>query len=525
MKKIYLFASLFLLYGIFTTSCLKDEGNYDYKELGNFLVDTVGKPVSMTVKQFATLTLPSSLIYDGVKSDLNYRWELYQSSGTLTLGPSYYHTEFNHPYSREDFPDYTIAETENLSIQITDQPGSYYLAFTAQNKKTGYCAFMRYSVTIEGSVGTGIAVLYKGANGIDIDVVATPILNGNLTGASYVRNTYSIANPGRPFAGEPGNLVLASNGNNYYLYLTSSEDAVRLTSFDMKIAHEFEGIFAGNAPAKKDIGGFMINGGNQFFVNDGVVYKTVSSSQWLFTALVMPGDSYYAAPFSEFTYGVNCISYDMTGRRFIFAMMWGAEIIPAVGPAGAAFDLGNIGKDLIFWDKGYYTGTANENPNYCIFKNPTDDGKRYLYVFTAHTASPGSYNVLAPLEITTCAEIQDATFFTFGERGPVAFYATDKRIYQLNYSLTTAITPTSSNVWSCDAAETITAVKLFKQAGLNLASSAQDKYLMVATYNTTTGKGKLYMLEADIASGVLKAEPTAVYDFNGKISDFDFINR
>lgn len=46
--------------------------------------------------------------------------------------------------------------------------------------------------------------------------------------------------------------------------------------------------------------------------------------------------------------------------------------------------------------------------------------------------------------------------------------------------------------------------------------------MLVATYSST-GKGKIYVIESDISSGVLGAEPVAVYEFDGRIADFDFI--
>jgi hypothetical protein len=523
MKKMYLIIAAFLSCGIFATSCLKDEGNYDYKDLGDFYVDTVGKAVSLTIKQFETLTMPSNLVYEGEKSGLSYKWELYKTSESIRIGTSSYGTGFSHGYTREDFPDRTIAETENLSFRVTHQPGSYYLVFSATNNETGYAAFMRYTVSVEGTVGTGLAVLYKGSNGIDIDVVATPVLNGNLTETSYVRNAYSIANQGRPFAGEPRNLVLASAGTNYLLYLTSSEDAVRLSTFDMSVAHEFKDLFAGTPPAIKDVNGIMITGSNHIFINAGVMYKyTAYGTVPILAPLGMPGGTYDAAPFAHFTYGNNAITYDKVGRRFIFSTMWGAEIIPAVN-SSPNFNLGDVGKDLVYWGKGFYESLVHAN--YCIFKNPTDDGNRYLYVFVANMAAPASYTVLTPLDITSCPEIATAAYFAFGERGPVAFYATESDVYQLAYNLSSSTVLGATSVWSSPAGEKISAMKLFKQTGLNLANSASDKYLMVATWNTSAGKGKLYLLEADISSGILQPSPAAVYDFDGKISDFDFINR
>ena len=57
MKK-YLFivmTGLFTLFGL--NSCLEDEGNYDYIDMGGFQVDTVGIKTRHTVKQFGLFEL------------------------------------------------------------------------------------------------------------------------------------------------------------------------------------------------------------------------------------------------------------------------------------------------------------------------------------------------------------------------------------------------------------------------------------------------------------------------------------
>ena len=519
MRK-YLFTAITVLFALFGLgSCLEDEGNYDYADMSGFYIDTVGIKTKYTAKQFSVFELTPKLKYPGDKSKLKYKWELYKSELT-SIGNSSYGTGFSHHYTRDDYPDYTLAETEKLSARITATPGEYYLVFTAMNPETGVKAMMDYRLTVEGVIGTGLAVLYKGASGIDIDVVASPLFNGSLTTPSFVRKAYSTVNPSYSFAGEPRELVVAVSSSNYHIYLASSEDAVRLSSIDMSIEHEFDGIFAGKAPRKKDMSSIVVNGDNHFLINDGVAYK----SAWgiSLAPLAMPEDHYRVGG-GKYAYGVNGVWYDGLKRRFLHSMMWGAEITPIVNASGA-FDFGNIGKDLVYWSKGYYEG--NEYANYCFFKNPQDDGSRYLYVLQADKSSGNEYTAVGALNVTTCTGIADALSFATGERGPVVFYATETAVYRMTYNVTEG-TSGAEKVWPTtplNAKEKITRIELFKHAGLNLESSALDKYLLVATYDETSGKGKIHVIGSDISSGVLDEE-AAAYDFDGKIADFDFIAK
>ena len=516
MKK-YIFVAIAVLFALFgLNSCLEDEGNYDYADMSGFRVDTVGIQTRYTVKQFGTFELTPKLEYTGDKSKLQYKWELYKSEVT-SIGNSSYGTGFSHDYTRDDYPDYTLAETEKLSSQITAVPGEYYLVFTALNPETGVKAMMDYRLTVEGVVGTGLAVLYKGADGIDIDVVASPLFNGSLTVPSFSRKAYSTANASRPFAGEPRELVVAVSSSNAHIYLTSTEDAVRLSSLDMSVEHEFDEIFAGKAPQKKDMHSIVVSGDNHFLVNDGVAYK----SAWgiSLAPLAMTEDHYQAAGV-KYAYATNGVWYDGLNRRFLHSMMWGAEITP-INSASGAFDFGNVGKDLIYWSKGYYEG--NNYANYCFFKNPQDDGSRYLYVFLADKSSGSEYTAVGAMDVTACAGMPEAISFATGERGPVLFYATESDVYRMTYDVSEG-TSGAEKVWTPDAGEKITRVELFKNAGLDLDNSALDKYLLVATYDESAGKGKIHVIESDISNGILSGEK-AVYEFDGKIADFDFIAR
>lgn len=517
MKK-YLFIAMTGLFTLFSlNSCLEDEGNYDYIDMGGFQVDTVGIKTRHTVKQFGLFELTPKLEYAGDKSKLKYKWELYKSELT-SIGNSAYGTGFTHNYTRDDYPDYTLAETEKLSVRITAVPGEYYLVFTALDPETNVKAMMDYRLTVEGVVGTGLAVLYKGAAGIDIDVVASPLFNGSLTVPAFNRKAYSIANASRPFAGDPRELVVAVSTSDYHIYLTSTEDAVRLSSLDMSVEHEFDEIFAGKAPRVKDVNNIVVNGSNHFLINDGVAYK---SARGISVAPLAMTEDHYQAVGVKWAYGINSVWYDGLKRRFLHSLMWGAEITPIVNTAGA-FDFGNVGKDLIYWSKGYYEG--NNYANYCFFKNPQDDGSRYLYVFLADKASGNEYTAVGAMDVTACPGLPDACSFATGERGPVVFYATETAVYHMTYNVDEG-TSGAEKVWPdtpLNAQEKITRIELFKNAGLNLDNNALDKYLLVATYDETSGKGKIHVIESDISSGVLGGE-VAVYEFDGKIADFDFI--
>ncbi len=526
MKNFFIIGIVILLCGLITTSCLKDEGNYDYLDLGNFYVDTVDKQVNFSIKQFSILEVNSNLIYDGNKSDLKFNWSLYEGSSYL-LAPSKYPLEESSGITREDFKSFSIAETENLSSQITAKPGNYILEFTATNSTTGYSALMTYQVTVESALGTGLVVIYKGTGTVDLDIVSSPVLNSGVTEASYIRNTYTQANPSKPLTGIPQLCHIYKRSSYNYIYVSTDEDAKRLSSLDMSIDADFEGMFyTPPSVSVKEVSFIDHNPwGAQYAISNGMYYKTTTSGSQDYIGHVIMNDNYVAAPFVMWPYGQNGVVYDQENMRFLFAASQGGTLIPITN-SGTYFSFSNTGKKMIYSAHGYDPDGVLYNVNYgyySIFKNPVDDGSRYLYAYRLTTSSSSQYTTTAALDLTSCTEIANAEFWAFGERGPVVFYATNEKIYQINYNLSAATVSGATDVWTPGAGEEITCMKLFKYDGISLDNSAKDKYLLVATYDSTSGTGKLYLLKSDIVSGALSAEPAAVYEFSGRIGDVDFI--
>lgn len=87
--------------------------------------------------------------------------------------------------------------------------------------------------------------------------------------------------------------------------MTSGEDVVRLSSIDMSIADEFDGLFAGKIPAVKDLNGIFVRNYNTFFINNGVAYKANSGGLQL-TPMAMKNDDYYAVA-GNTTWQVNSL--------------------------------------------------------------------------------------------------------------------------------------------------------------------------------------------------------------------------
>lgn len=497
---VYLLAFLLL-----TVACVDDDGNYDYQKLPTFEVDTVGQRTSYSVQQFSNLQIPSNLNYDGDKSKLQYTWSVYLTD-----------------QGQRDVTVDTLSHSENLDEEIREAPGNYLVEFCALDPETGVRAMMTYSLTVESVVGQGLLVFYTNNGSADIDIVKTPLFDASVADDRIVRSSFSTGNPDYQLKGTPIN-VRWQNGR--FILLVTDQDAVQLSEDDMTMLNDFNSMFYEKPETCKPQGAFL--GNIQAVFNDGKIHTTISS--WavgtpLFGSRRM-GDYENAAPFGVNSMGGGMFGYDQTGKYFLTGGMW-TSTMDKVDVKGDAFDFGNVGKTMVYMADGYgsVSNTASYAQGaylaYCIMQDTVDATHRYLYVADVSQSSFSRYKAQAAIDLADCPAMANAKYFAFGRRGPVVFYADDHAVYQLHYSISTNTATGADQVWQ--TSERITMLKMFNNSITVNDLNLQSKYLMVATYNDTTGQGTLHILETDIASGVLNTTPVKTFTGFGEIKDVDF---
>jgi hypothetical protein len=492
-------------------ACYKDKGNYDYNELEQFYVDSIKVGKEFIVGQFDTLKLKSGLVYAGDRSKLKYSWSAYLVQPSLNG-------------NKAD----TLSTTEDLSVPIPLFPEKYYLEFTATDPVTGRRAAARYTMNVE-SIGAGLLVLYEKNNQVDCDLIKTKLLEGLLPADEVVRNLYSLANPTMPLTGEAIGINAFKSGSVQYISLFSSNDGVAVSPADMVINKKFKDLFFLPPNAQKPQGyfaplGFNTNNyetsaGYEFLVNNGQFYANMVlfafGRESAYSLLTKASGSYKASPYTMFAPG-RIVVFDEQSRGFLQASPLGTTLSAySSSTAGTPpFNFNNIGKDLIWLGYGY----GSIAMGYGFFKNPGDDGARYIYVMDFAT-STAKYI----MDISAFDRITEAKLFALGMRGQLMYYAAGNKIYQIVFDLSTGTASQSIDAWPhIPVGEEITCIKTCPHPGRNLSENAVDKYLMVGTYNNSTGMGKVYMLQANVTSGTLQAQPAAVYEQFGKIKDIAF---
>ncbi|MDR3246114.1 MAG: hypothetical protein LBT50_06735 [Prevotellaceae bacterium] len=500
---------------IFLTACFDDKGNYDYIQLSNFYVDTAGMEAIPMIAQFDTLKLNSKLVYDGDKSNLIFKWSLYDYSPGFAGNP-----------------EKVISTTENLATPVTVFPSDYWLEFRAIESQTGRVAAYRYKISV-GTSGSGLLVLYEKDNIVDCDLIKTKLLTGTLEHDDVARQIYSQSNPDHPLTGKAVSINMFNYSNMRYISIYTDNDGVNISADDISVIKNFQDMFL-FAPRNAKPEGYLApygvltttpgetSDGVEILVSNGicyfswVMYAILTNTQPIYSertlATNVSPNTYYAAPFPFYGLG-SLVVYDQENMRFLSGSPLVTTLSVVVG-SGNKFSFGNIGKKLIYIGYGFNGAYMM----YGIFKNPSDNGERFLYVMNF-----GPNNAVAKWDISNYENIRDATLFAFGRRGPLAYYAVHNKVYQIKFDLNAdAVDPAPVNGPVFPANEEISCIKLCPYPGRDVEENTRDRYLFVGTYNESTEEGKLYIYRTNITSGACDPEPVSVFGQFGKIKDVAF---
>lgn len=487
--------------------CYKDKGNYNYTTPGTFYVDSTKIPEQFIVSQYATLQLPANLVYDGDKSKLKFTWTTYLQSPGLSGNPAD-----------------TLATSEELSAPIALLPERYWLEFSAVDPSNGRRASHRYTMNVE-SVGAGMMVLHEKEGRVECDLIKTRLLEGLRNEDEMIRDLYSLANPDKPLTGKAVGIGMYKGGNVQHINIYTDNEGFSLSPADMRVSKSFNEQFFVTPAVKQPQGYFVPYGltttdfesssGFEFLVNGGKLYTNMilfALGRPSFYSLMTAAGDYTAAPFPLYGLG-RIVVYDQKNGRMLGAGPFSTALTPIVSN-GTAFNFQNIGKEMLSVSYGF-GGTYMV---YGIFRNTEDDGKRFIYVMDL-----GASTARYVWDISSLPSIANAKSFTTGTRGQLMYYAAGNKVYQLKFDLSTGTVGGAEDAWPfIPVGEEVTYLKLCPHPGRNVPENAKDKYLFIGTYNQSTGKGKVYVVQANVTSGALQTDPVAVFEDFGKVKDMAF---
>lgn len=543
-KKIFV-AVLALSTGLMA-SCVKDEGNYDYKTLDEITIEGIQEPIEVLSKAENIKINPK--IYANGKEitpgDPNYT--IRYRFGHAGMGSMGVDEEANKSIVWKEFTpkaDYSLDEFADFNT------GAYLLWITVTDNRNGAVTSKQYKVNVGSTTYEGWLVLCNegSENRARLDMISKvsssrivtihDICSGlpELHGATCLNSFPQGSNPGdqihlftKEGSYEINSETLEYNGNgtfadNHFAFAPLSniikEDMFSPTTYSW--LQKYKVCFDDQDNAYVFVDG-----------SGGAAYSTAVN-----TLEEGKDIQFKVAPYVGFnwtrpwvsSYGGSMLFYDKTNKRFMifegssnFGPDERMQLSPIPDPSGTAVNLFSYttGKDLLFMQSTRRSGGLV----YSVLQDAASNRSIYGINMGGSTPVQELYidNVTAP-------DFNKATQFAFDPRFPYLYYAAGNKVYCMNLATKTV----SEMQTGLAAGGEIVKLKfnLFRAVDYNEFIDKTDEFLnkqyqlIVCTYNEGEGVngGKVSFFNVDASNGALSAAEQ--YTGFAKIADITYRER
>ena len=489
------------------TSCYQDKSTHATKDIAEIIISSPDS--TLTLYYGETFTLTPTVTEEGrTAEDFTYQWYMDITPGStdnrLDLGtePSVEYTVMNKPSTKP----------YSLSLTVTDKIDSYTKTFV-------------WTVYVNNSLGEGLLVAHTRDNGAtsNLDLISDVNITYGYTSAAprYTRNLYSLAN-GSAIEGPVQALSsrMASDANVFNesrVMIGTDKHIIALDPLTYKVAAQDDKLFNLIQADKFNttsifnfadyICGTIVNGQCYVMTANGtncynkMAYNVTSNNTFL------PSNFACGKP----DQGV-LTHFNPTEHKFYSIYGWSSS------SGGMAEDFPTVSFKLS--DAECLAAGATRNGN-LAFIMKTSDGAHHILVqnvsFSNDTFT--EFSLDAP-------DIDDAVSFAFCDNCDVIYYATDRAVYAIIMS--GGKTTVRKLTWTPDnAGEKITLIQHYQQAWWGtqqLSFSGYDFILpyhrlqmVIATYNESTGEGKVYVRPFNVSTGLFTFKSNGTYNGFGRI--------
>ena len=478
------------------SSCYEDLGNYDYTDLSEVTLNT--ERDTFFVTQFDTLLIPVDVYLEDMnEDDYDFSWKLWSNDLVYTVEKS--------------FPD-----MRDFEYRVTEVPGSYTLVLICQNKTTNVKTFKEIILSVQGIISEGWLVMHEKDGQTDFDIIMSPFFTNRYDEDIVLKSLYESVN-GEKLKGRG---VKISNyfaiGRYQYVVAITDEEGVRMNAKTLQKTYDFSTLMLDGKPFKPENYFYFsyywcLGRGSEVLISDGRYYINTLLGNGFTQPILKDGETYKSAKYgTKYMWLFQGMIYDDLKGRFLGVqndLLVATELHQA---EGRLFDWNDMNGSLVFMDTGF------KFYEYALIKD-WDTGVHGLYVMNFDLRE--NYDIAA-YSAANCEELDNAKYFSLGQRGNVFYYGTDNDIYLYDYAGTNA----SRNVYTVNDGERIT--------GFDILRSNVDRYiqnhpydnkvLMISTYNDTLKEGKVYMYYINESNGDIDFTSEKVFDGFGEILDMDY---
>jgi hypothetical protein len=546
MKKIN-YIAFFCITALVMIACSK-ENNYKYTNVNTAFVDTTQFARSIVIQQNATCSITPVFMQGVDPSKLTYEWRLTKIESTPGITGKY--------------TDTVLSTSQNLSSKIYFGPGAYYLRLHVFDPSNGNVAqIINTPFTVSSFALPGLMLLHGDPTSCDVSILVNNQVNTTLPQGvdSIQRNIFSLVN-GKKIEGEARSLSFinhGSNGGDSRVYaLTYPNGGYRTDFGNLKITDSYNNLFT-QAPSRSNFTAYCSNGTDEILIDSTNLYYQ-SQAQQPVGYLPFNIKSYFNSPPSTTVTASSFITMDIDNSSAVGSGYVGVYFDPNIKrftyakndnmiynfgsttPPAGNFSLYNPGAMMWYAEDGYPDPTVSSpyfsKRWYCVMSgynltNPITPKPltRRVYICEfgrlPHPSYPGdNTKSMDPTDyrrgvavdtISLAADMDNAKYFAFGNKGPVMYYATDTKIYLSNDYKTSAL---YNDISANYAGSVITCMKVFKVKG----HPSDGQLFYVALYDASSNTSTLLQYTINPINGVATGSPKAYNGIAGKIGAMNY---
>ncbi len=516
MRQIFRYLALLSLPVMVMTSCVQDNGNYEYSELpamnvSEFEVTNNGNPVSLLEDNLLVVT-------KGDKVTISPKFNIDSS-----IDPEYLWVMNPERQDAPEPPTDTISMEMSASFDFAMTPDLYNIRLIITDKNNPkYKQYYKIPTVIEGFYG--LMILHEGSNGADISALKTVEIDKyQAEGYKLEDGLYSNANGGEKLM--KANHLTANNASSYKKassYFIGGEDMIWQANIDFEnVSRDTESMFHANALPILANSMFMVTYYNFAFsiinnklyaMNDGF-YSYVGYQQF-------PEDEYsgeytpHIAIKQTFSghvaYNKKMKRYETLGTGYGNYFSWYPQFssVNYPDPAELRGDLAEAARLLDPIHFGFGNGGTIVAPS-------TDGMGKYSIVKITDFDDDDSGNVYSNvLSIFDAPGMMADSKFAYSLRGDYIFYSSNNDVYVANTRKESA---ENANL-NLPSNEKITKLYLFS----NSASVNDGLILFIGTDNGD-GSGKVYQYRISAISGAIDLATKVEVTGLGVVKDFAYV--
>lgn len=431
---------------ILTFSCSKDNQSFKYEPINDIRIQDGG--TSVTVVQRDSLIITPELLETLPAGDsFSYRWTI---------------------------DSVVVSQTKNLRLKVLLSPRTYTAIYRVTSNKNGIYALQRYKITVTGAYPDGWYIVNSKNGKGQVSLIRTDDV--------IFDNPMEVAN-NKSYPGKP--LALYNYGKAGFFYYFTDQNTYRFNMNDWleisNISSTLPG-FASSLPFQnKPVFGLSNAKFDQYIVADGGLYAGVAGNT---SDDIKPFSQRIPGDYNLF-HGVFPGNYNLTyfydNKTMRFMQMGYLSRILSYSPAtpAASFDMANVGKKMIAYDRGISTFDEEGIEWYYIME---DKNGRYLLSTTGEpsSSSPG-YNQ----QMLNSPEIANADNFATSSVLKQVYYTVGNRVY-----LYDILANSSTLIYNFPGAYVIKDIEMLRKTSKQLVIGVNNGAVGEVYYFDIDGRGQ-----------------------------------